>query len=410
MASPIVSIETFEITLADGVASASVAISAGDVADCTPRISYRAQNSPEVAHTSLLVRPRFLTGPNRLEVVRFGTDGPITIQVVVIEWDTSLVSVITGSETFTGLTQDVAISAVDLARAWMTFGFDVDAGDSDESALRGMLTTTTNIHFERDTDTTTVNLDWWVLVDLTGGDVWTVQRVIALSIPATTADATITAVALDRTMHFSSQSLSNFGTEPNEWGATFLFNSTTLRYVRGDPAGTAICDAFVVEFALATGVVVQRGSIVMGSGIETGTAAITGLNDLARSFAQAPMMPSGCSSDDNANINTAFGSIEVLNATTVEANAADDSSIETVFFEVVEFEPDRDGEGTVGFDGVGEPHSAYNGESTTALDGSGELHSAFDGASDTALDGSGDLHSALDGEGTTALDGSDRVT
>ena len=163
------------------------------------------------------------------------------------------------------------------------------------------------------------------------------QRVLALSVAGTTADATITAVDLTTTLTFGTQELNNFGNEPDEWGVVFLFDNVTLRALREDAAGTMLVDVFVVEFTAAADVQVQRGSIVMGSGVETNTAAITTLGDLTRSFSHAPMAPNGCSSDDGANANVGFGSNELTDASTVEANAADDGSVETVYFEVIEF-------------------------------------------------------------------------
>jgi len=330
----VISIENHSITLADGVASATVNLSVGNVADCTPRISVNTQPGAD-DYTNFMVRARFLTGPNRLEVGRANTVGQLIIQAVVIEWDTGEVTIQSGSATFSTATHDETITAVDLTKAFALFTYEITGGDNDTVSIRAMLSSTTNLHFERDTATDTITLDWWVVEDTSSGGLFNVERVQALSIPGVTADATITAVALDRTLLFGSQELDNFGDEPDEWGVCFLFDTTTVRYVRDDPAGTAQLDAFVVEFTVAAGVTVQRGSIVNGSGVTVGTDAISAVV-LSRSFAHCPMAPNASSTEANDQ-NTLMGSIEFNSTTEVEANTTDSLSTETLFYEVIEF-------------------------------------------------------------------------
>lgn len=335
----ILSIETFTITLADGVASTTVNLATSDVTRCTPRISWVTASTG--LYENYIIRPRFLTGPNRLEVGRTATSGSVTIQATVIEWDTPSgdIDVQTGTITITAATDNSTITAVDLAKTFLTFGYDVTAGDNDTISIRGMLSSTTNIAWVRDTSTDTIVINWWTVEDTSSGGLFDVQRVQALSIAGTTADATITSVVEARTILIASQHLNNFGDEPDEWGIVHLFSDTIVRYVRDDQAGTANADVFVVEFTLASGVSVQRGSITNADTVSVGTAAISSV-DLTRSMVHLPMVTNGCFTDEANNASTLVGSIEFNSDIEVEGNCQDSTSVETFFFEVIEFPAD----------------------------------------------------------------------
>lgn len=339
MASPLKSREVHDITLADGVLSTTVALAVGDVLDCIPRISYRAQNTPEVTHDSLIVRAQFLTSPNRLQVSRTASDGPLTIKAVVWEFDTSAgITIQTGTVSFSGLTADVTLSAIVLNKAFAVISYEMGSGgDNDNATVRCMTTTTTNLHIERDAQGQTIDLNWWVVEDTSVGGLWDVQRILALSVAGTTADATITSIDMATTMLFATQELNNFGNEPDEWGIVFLFAAVTVRAIRENGAGTMLADVFVVTFTADADVEVQRGVITMAGGDETGTATITTLGDLSRSFSHAPMAPNGCSSDETTNANTGLGFNTLDDGSTVGAGAATDPSTQAVYFEVVEF-------------------------------------------------------------------------
>lgn len=332
----ILSIEQHTITLADTVASATATLSVGDVTRCTPRISWVTSSTD--LFENYLIRPRFLTGPNRIEVGRTATSGEVIVQVTIIEWDTPSgdIDVQTGSITITAATDSSSISNVDLAKTFMTFGYDATAGDNDTVSIRGMLTAIDTISWVRDTATDTIVINWWTVEDTSSGGLFDVQRVQALSIAGTTADATITSVVEARTILIASQHLNNFGDEPDEWGVVHLFNATTVRYVRDDQAGTANADVFVVEFTLASGVSVQRGSIVNGDGVSVGTAAISSV-DLTRSMVHCPMIVVGGMTDEANNAPTLVISIEFNSDIEIEANSQDSTSTETTFFEVIEF-------------------------------------------------------------------------
>lgn len=339
MASPLKSREEHEITLADGELSATVALAVGDVLDCFHRTSWRAQNSPEVTHDSLIVRTKFLTAPNRVEVSRTASDGPVTIKVVVVELNVSLgITIQSGTESFSGLTVDITLSSIVLNKAFALISYEMGSGgDNDNATVRCMTTTTTNLHLERDAQGQTIDLDWWVIEDTSGGGLWDVQRILALSVAGVTADATITAVDVTTTLLFGTQELNNFGNEPDEWGIVFLFANVTVRAIREDASGTMLADVFVVTFTLAANVEVQRGVITMAGGTEADTATITTLGDLSRSWSHAPMVPNGCSSDETTNANTGLGFNKLDDASTVGAGAATDPSTQAVYFEAIEF-------------------------------------------------------------------------
>ena len=59
------------------------------------------------------------------------------------------VTVQSGTTTFTGLSTDVSITSVDLTKSFLVFSYTVDDENPSQFQVRGDLTTSTNIHFER---------------------------------------------------------------------------------------------------------------------------------------------------------------------------------------------------------------------------------------------------------------------
>ncbi len=336
MADPILDVEKFTMTMADTVTSVTANLSASDIADLIPRVSYLNSSGTEEGWNDLQVDVEFLTGPNRVQLTRSTGDGEIVAKVAVIELDTAGdINVQTAAMSVTGSSLSVSITAVVLAKSFATFGFEFDQETNyNDAYLRAMLTTTTNLEFTRGSGIGTCDGHWWVVED--DGSNFDVQRVQALTTNQVSADATITSVVEGRTMTLCAQSLSTAGENPDDIAIGFLFDDTTFRITRDSNAGDLIVDAFIVEFTNGSGVEVQRGTITMGSGVSTGTQANTAVV-LANSWVHCPMVPNGCSSDDLTSRNSAYASIEQNSNIQIEANGNDDSSTEIVPWELIEF-------------------------------------------------------------------------
>ncbi len=63
-----------------------------------------------------------------------------------------------GTTTFTGLSTDVSITSVELTKSFLVFSYTVDDEGPSQFQVRGDLTTSTNIHFERSNDAVSANL------------------------------------------------------------------------------------------------------------------------------------------------------------------------------------------------------------------------------------------------------------
>ncbi len=332
-------IEHHDITLADTVTSTTVTLSAGDTTKCVPLITYRAGNTNETDAAADFFECEFLTGPNRLQVERGVGDGPLTIHAIVVEWNTDEVDIQTGTFTILDAQEidDVTITAVDLAKTWMVSPYQKGSAASPQinNLVRGMTTTTTNLHFARGGGGggAEINGRWWTIEDTNGG-LWDVQRLVDQLADATSEDYTITSVDEDKTFLVGSEQMSGGGNRASNVGVAELFDATTVRYTRPASLRDMELDIFVVEL-LQTGDSVQRGSLTLGSGTETDTAAVTSV-DLDRSFANSPMRP--CSATVNVDTyDTALrAQIKLNSSTVVEVSVADDSTISISKWEVVE--------------------------------------------------------------------------
>lgn len=333
----ILSVEKFSMTMADGVTSVTANLVASDITALTPRVSYRNTSGVEQGWNDMTVDVEFLTGPNRVQLTRNAGDGEIQAKVVVTEWDTAGdIAIQTGSFSMTGASLAVTITALtDLTKSFATFGYETTQGtDIDANFVRAMLTTTTNLQLTRISSTGTIDGHWWVVED--GGSNFDVQRVQALSMTSTSADATITSIDTAKTLVMCSQAGTSGGENPDDVAMGFLFDDTTFRTTRDANAGTVTVDAFIITWSVAD-VAVQRGTITMGSGVSTATQANTAVN-LSNSFVHCPMVPNGCSSSDLSQRQSAYASIEQNSNVQVESNGNDDSSTEFVPWELLEFD------------------------------------------------------------------------
>lgn len=330
------SVEHIDITLADAVTTATVNISAGDVAKCTPLVTYRMGNTDPSDRGSIHLDAVFLTGPNRIQVTRAVGQEEMTIHIVVVEWDTSVVSIQTGTWLITSTTANATISAVDLAKTWMVMPYQkATSGDSaNRWLIRGMISTTTNVIFQRSATTGgNVSGHFWTIEDIDGG-LWDIERIIGVTVTSTSDDFTIASVDTTKTFVVGTEEMIGGGNRVYSIGVAELFDATTVRYTRSNDFRNMELDLFVVEL-LQSGDSVQRGSLTLGSGTETDTATITSV-DLTRAFANTPTRPASANSSLVSYQVGIFARLELTSSTVIEASAADNSSVSEVNWEVIE--------------------------------------------------------------------------
>ncbi len=335
MGEALLSREVFSMSMADGVTSVTANLAASDTTKLSAEVSQHNRNAAEVGWDDLILDVEFLTGPNRVQISRVGSDGPIEAEVVVQEWDTAGdITIQSGSMSITGTSLSVSLSAVVLAKSFVQFAHDYDqTTDFDSGFVRAMLDSTTNLEFTRGASLGTLNGHYFIVEDT--GSNWDVQRVLALSMNQTSADIAITSVDMAKTMIFASQTLSTGGENPDDLAIAWLGSAVLFEIERDANAGVCTVDAFIVEWTDAD-TAVQRGTITMGSGTETGTQSNTAVN-LDTSWVHTPMTPNGVSSGDQTVRQSGFASIAQNSSVEVEANGNDDSSIEVVRWELIEF-------------------------------------------------------------------------
>ncbi|MCH8123473.1 MAG: T9SS type A sorting domain-containing protein, partial [Bacteroidetes bacterium] len=182
-----------------------------------------------------------------------------------------------GTTTFTSVSTDVTIASVDLTKSFLVFSYTVDDEGPSQFLVRGDLTSSTNIHFERAgaTGSPIVTIAWYV-AEFTSGV--TVQRG---NDPNNTETVNIPITAVDLSESFPLISWQNTG---STWGdddgpRARLTSSTNLeldavRVISGN------VNWQVIEY---DGAVVQRGQHTLGTADVSATVAIAAV-DLAKSF------------------------------------------------------------------------------------------------------------------------------
>ncbi len=184
-------------------------------------------------------------------------------------------SVQTGTTTLgSGISQaNVTISAVTLARSVLFFGVQEDNVAPVNGLVRGQLTSTTNIAFNRADTATSVVVRWHVAEFASGV---TVQRG-SQTITADTANVTLTAVDLSRTYAIISHQDTGATYGVGDFYRAHLTSTTNLELSKQTGGSTgAVVDWQVVE--LTAGGTVQRGDLSFLSSDASKTAVISAVD------------------------------------------------------------------------------------------------------------------------------------
>lgn len=250
-------------------------------------------------------------------------------------------SVQTGTTTMavgaTGTTQTVNVGAAqgfagvtDLTKSVLFFSLKVSATDPADGQVRGQLTSTTNIQFERanDTSLSAVTIRWYV-VEFYGGV--RVQRGTLPTVNATSSVTLATPVALSKSFVLISCMVvaADVTYDSNDFFRGQLTSSSNLEIVHGG-GGDKTCDWQVVEYAGAS---VQRGTGTLAStATSSGPIGISSV-DTTKSFVHVTWITDGATSVTGAN----FLRARLTGAASIEIDRAATGSTITYAWEVVSF-------------------------------------------------------------------------
>jgi len=206
--------------------------------------------------------------------------------------ETGIHTVQSGTATMTAQSVlNVPITTVDLAQSVLFMSVTEDNVDPSNGLVRGQLTSSTNIRFNRVGTATTVTIKWHVA---TFGRGVSVQRGTT-NVTANPMNVAITAV--DRTKTFVLASWQKLG---STYGAddvvrARLTSNTNLEFSHGTGSLDGIADWQVVTMASAS---VQYGDTTLASGASTATVAVTAV-DTTKTF----LMTSWSSGGDSIGAN-----------------------------------------------------------------------------------------------------------
>lgn len=207
----------------------------------------------------------------------FATNAAIQGNLTWMPIDTGIHTVQSGTATMT--TQSVVnvpIATVDLGRAVLFMSVSANNVDPNNGLVRGRLTSSTNIQFNRTGIATTVTIKWHVAVF---GRAVSVQRGTT-SVTANPMNVAITAV--DRTKTFVLVSWQKLGATygADDTVRARLTSNTNLEFTHGAGTLDGTADWQVVTMDSAS---VQYGDVTIASGALTATVAVTAV-DTTKTF------------------------------------------------------------------------------------------------------------------------------
>lgn len=346
------SVEYLEVDLGTSTLSQTDLTKGQDETACTPFMTIRsdAANNDNYAHMLVDVSFDDNAGTARLNLERkTGTDG-ITVQIFVVEWDTTKVNVQQGTISIadTATTGTASITAVTLSKAFaihtmregMTQSADPNGTDDYLSEL--VFNSTTQLGATRDNVSGDLTGHYYV-VECIGTEFSVQTATPALTASGTSGDDTITAVVAAKTFLVTSMLPLEGGPGSRDMAAWAHLSSTTnvnlSRDGGGGISGAISSTIFAVECA-NTEWSVERFQPNFATSETTDNTAITSV-DTARSA----IVPGTYSNMSTAHVNDTLNrddyqvGLDLSTATNARARRLATGSLAAHYkFEVVEFE------------------------------------------------------------------------
>lgn len=274
MAGVVDSVEIFQVAVSAGNGSAASPITdtltgGQDIDYCVPFVTKRHVSGAdyEVENDQADV---WFTSTATLNVARDATEtNAIEVEASVVEFSSTLCNVYSGTLQLTSgvgpddLTVTVSIGGtVNLSKSFLVFHSLQNSAQGpqyDSHLIRGRITSTTQVTFDRANDSGTCDGHWWV-VECKGSDFTVDTSDIQL---ASTSSGQDTGISVDKDVTFVTGSWKATGTDnadndDNTIDIT-LTSDTQLDVQRAGATGTIDWHGFVVE--MADGTSVQHGTI-----------------------------------------------------------------------------------------------------------------------------------------------------
>ncbi len=280
------------------------------------------------------VNARLTTSTNIAFQVALNGASTTVIRWTVVEFDDPDFSVQRGDVTIAYDNLAVAISAIDLGRSVATASMAFNSSSFTSRAIvRASLTTTINLQLVK-TSTSNTRTSWQVIQSTS------TYRVKAgtITIVATTANATITAVVLARTMLWNTGSAA--GNDPTTSGWMYRATITTTTNVNAERF-TDIPDNLVIQFyalEMPVGNTVQIGEISFGAGDANLTATITSVDTTrAAIWARSALNTGGEAEDSVGDPDEVLFAQAFVDSTTIRIRRTNAGEVLDVPWQVVEF-------------------------------------------------------------------------
>jgi len=349
MASIVKSIEKLTINLGTGDLTGTGALTKSQTAaDCVPFTTVTTTRDANESFDERLITVT-ISG-STVTCTRKASTGSVVVECVVfvVEFDSAVVTVQTGSFDEAGLTVDKAPSTnfTDIAKTFLYFTFSTtNIGDDYTSAMvSGTIVSTSVIRFERDDENSSMSGQWYT-VECANTEFLVRRGSIAMFGSNATKTATITAVVLARSMVIASYRSGELDDDPRDGAVIIdLTNTTTVTATRsngGTPSAKADIEFQVVQFeADQLNSDIQRGQFTVLAANSSDTDIITAI-DQAKAIANSPHGLGSCMMDsiDGDDIGAQYGKFDFDSDTVVSVNKVDtNASVNQVFeWEVIEF-------------------------------------------------------------------------
>lgn len=259
------SVERVSISIPNPGLSASASLTKSQtIANCVPFVTKRATERAQFRHDwNEYTTDVYFSGSSVYAATNDDTRREMEVEVTVVEFDPDDVNVYQGTFTVpTSGSSDtqsiggtVVVANSFVLNPWK--GGKLTNGDSD---VRGRITSTTQVTFDRASAATNGDLPghFYVVESKSGAD-FTVQAA-DLTLSGTSADATLTAVDMDKTFLVGSYYTSSTSQANDRVGYLQLFSTTVARAIRADATGSNQFAVQAVEFDSGGAEDVQRGT------------------------------------------------------------------------------------------------------------------------------------------------------
>lgn len=274
MAGAVKSVEHFTFVIGSGNRT-DLTANVGDlglsqtVANCVPFVTRRVTSGTDRSVENYQVDAYFATSPDRVVAERDSTVGEITVEVAVVEFDSTRCTVQSGTWQMASATASDTYtipSAVDLANTFLVFHSYQDSTSSanyDTHLFRGRITGETTITLDRGVGGGTADGRWYVIESDSGDFTVETADIQLASVASNTDTVTAASADLDEMFLIGSWKGPDGGGTTEDDNAIYTLNVTltenTVTATRAGTTGTVDWSGFLVK--MTDGTSVQRGTI-----------------------------------------------------------------------------------------------------------------------------------------------------